>query len=289
VGSLLGRRLELMLMRTGGEQFLAEVAIQPFPYKGDAVFAIFLHDITARKQAERQLAASAEELARSNRDLEQFAYAASHDLQEPLRLVATYCDLLKRRQGDKLDAEGREFVDYALDAAQRMQQLIDGLLDFARVGNRAPAREPTDLNDVVRDALANLELALAECGGRVTFDKLPTVPADRTLLSQLFQNLISNALKFRAERPPRIVIQTLRRGQLWHFAVIDNGIGIDPRHAEKVFDIFRRLHSREQYPGTGIGLALCKRIVERHGGTIWVKSQPDKGSAFHFTLSAKSE
>jgi PAS domain S-box-containing protein len=286
MGSLLGRRLELMLVRTDGEQFLAEVAIQPFPLKGDAVFAIFLHDITDRKRAEKKLAAYAEELARSNRDLEQFAYAASHDLQEPLRLVASYCELLKRRHGGQLGQEGQEFVTYALEGTQRMQQLIDGLLEYARVGSRSQSLEPTDVNEVVRDVLANLELVLTETGARVTFDKLPTLPADRTQLVQLFQNLIANAVKFRAERPPRVVIQTLRRGEMWHFAVIDNGIGIDPRHAEKVFEIFRRLHSRQEYPGTGIGLALCKRIVERHGGQIWLKSQPGKGSAFHFTLPA---
>jgi PAS domain S-box-containing protein len=288
MGSLLGRRLELLLLRTGGEPFLAEVAIQPFPQEGTAVFAIFLHDITERKLAEQQLEANAEELARSNRDLEQFAYAASHDLQEPLRLIAGYCDLLKRRHAEQLDAEGREFVDAAFDASQRMQRLIDGLLDYSRVGSRAQPLEPTDVNLVVRDVLANLELAIEESNARVTFDKLPTVRADRTQLVQLLQNLIGNAIKFRAERPPRVVVQAVRRGDMWHFAVIDNGIGIDPQHIDSVFDIFRRLHGRESYPGTGIGLALCKRIIERHGGKIWAKSQPGKGTAFYFTLPARA-
>lgn len=287
LGSMLGKRLELPLLRASGEEFLAEIAIQPFPLQEQAVFAVFLHDITHRKQAEQKLERYAQELARSNRDLEQFAYAASHDLQEPLRLVATYCDLVQRRHGDQLQQEGREFLAYALEGTQRMQQLIDSLLDYSRVGSRAHALEPVDVNQVLRDVQANLELMLEENGARVTYDKLPTVRADRTQLMQLFQNLISNAIKFRSERPPRVVVQAARQGDVWHFAVIDNGIGVDPRHAEHVFDIFRRLHGRDKYPGTGIGLALCKRIVERHGGSIWLKSQPGKGSAFHFTLSTK--
>ncbi|MEQ8785489.1 MAG: ATP-binding protein [Pirellulaceae bacterium] len=287
LGSLLGKRLELPLKRADGEEFLAETAIQPFPLREKAVFAIFLHDITARKRAEKKLERYTEELARSNRDLEQFAYAASHDLQEPLRLVASYCELIQRRHAAQLDEEGSEFLTYALEGAQRMQQLIDSLLDYSRVGSRAQSVEMVDVNEVLRDVLANLELVLEESGGRVTYDKLPTLPADRTQLLQLLQNLISNALKFRSERPPRVVVQAVRQGELWHFAVIDNGIGVDARHVDAVFEIFRRLHGREQYPGTGIGLALCKRIVERHGGKIWLKSQLGKGSAFHFTLPTR--
>jgi PAS domain S-box-containing protein len=287
LGSLLGKRIELPLKRAGGEEFLAEITIQPFPLHGKAVFAIFLHDITARKRAEQKLERYTDELAASNRDLEQFAYAASHDLQEPLRMVASYCQLIQRHHAEQMDDEGREFLTYALEGAHRMQQLIDSLLDYSRIGSRAQTVEMINVNDVLRDVLANLELMLEESGGRVTYDKLPTLPADRAQLMQLFQNLISNALKFHSERPPRVVVQAARQGEVWHFAVIDNGIGIDARHLEGVFEIFRRLHSREDYPGTGIGLTLCKRIVERHGGKIWVKSQPGKGSAFHFTLPAR--
>ena len=242
-------------------------------------------EITERHTAEENLRKLNEELTRSNRDLEQFAYAASHDLQEPLRMVASYTELLARRYGGQLDEQGHTFITYAIEGATRLKRLIDDLLVYSRVGTAGRQRAPTGARAVVAEALRNLQASLEESGALVTVGDLPTVRADSSQLTQLFQNLVGNAIKFR--RPGealRIVISAENFGEEWRFSVQDNGIGIDPQYADKVFDIFQRLHSREEYPGTGIGLALCKRIVERHGGRIWVESTPGQGATFHFTL-----
>ncbi len=224
-------------------------------------------------------------LKRSNAELERFAYVASHDLQEPLRMVSSYTQLLRRRYQGKLDAEADEFISYAVDGAKRMQALINDLLDYSRVTTRAQPPAPTDSGALVKDLLALVQLQLAETQGQVTIGSLPIVLADASQLRRVFQNLISNGLKFHApERPPRIHVSAARDGAVATFSIRDNGIGIEPQFFDRLFQLFQRLHTREEYPGTGIGLAICKRIIEHHGGRIWVESEPGIGTTFHFTL-----
>ncbi|HEX9154433.1 MAG TPA: ATP-binding protein [Nitrospira sp.] len=225
-----------------------------------------------------------EELARSNRDLEQFAYAASHDLQEPLRMVATYTQLLAERYQGKLDSDADKYIHYAVDGALRMQKLVQDLLTFSRVGRPGMALESIDCNTVLAGALKNLKGAIQESGAVVQHTQLPLVMADSSQLGQVFQNLIGNAIKFHGSAPPVIRVEATRQRKDWVFSVADNGIGISPEHAEDVFVIFRRLHTRADYPGNGIGLSICKKIVEQHGGRIWVESQLGQGSTFKFTL-----
>ena len=240
----------------------------------------------ANAQSVESLLATQAELARSNAELEQFAYVASHDLQEPLRMVASYVGLLERRYRGKLDDDADDFIEFAVDGARRMQALLNGLLDLSRVGTRGREPEPTDSEAVLRDALLNLEQAIGEAGAEVSHDPMPTVLGDRIQLTQLFQNLISNAVKFNASRRPRVAVTARRAGSMWEFRVADNGIGIDPAHFERIFQVFQRLHTRETYAGTGIGLAVCRKIVERHGGTIWIESAKGQGATFCFTLQA---
>jgi signal transduction histidine kinase len=237
----------------------------------------------------RQQAKTAEDLRISNRDLEQFAYIASHDLQEPLRMVANYMQLLERRYKDKLDQDARDFIGFAVDGAVRMQQLIDSLLDYSRLQTRKKPFEPVDLERVVQRVLCDLEGRILETGARITVKPLPHVTGDALQLSLVFQNLISNALKFRAEKSPEIHIAAEEFSNHWKITVRDNGIGIEPEHQERIFKIFQRLHSRAEYPGTGIGLAICRRIIERHGGETGVESEIGKGSTFWFTLPKKGE
>ncbi|HRN51722.1 MAG TPA: ATP-binding protein [Anaerolineales bacterium] len=241
-------------------------------------------DITDQKQMEDNLRKKNIDLQRSNQELEQFAYVASHDLQEPLRMVSSYMQLLEARYKEKLDDDAKEFIDYAVDGAARMQRLIQDLLAFSRVGTRGRDPEAVDAGIALGEALQNLSVRIQENGARVEHGKLPTVFVDRNQLTQVMQNLVGNAIKFRAERQPVIRVSTERRGDFYEFKVADNGVGFDPKHAERIFVIFQRLNSREQYEGTGIGLAICKKIVERHGGRIWVESEPGQGSTFHFTL-----
>jgi signal transduction histidine kinase len=237
-------------------------------------------------QARQALEQSVTELARSNTDLQQFAYVASHDLQEPLRMIASYTQLLAKRYKGQLDADADEFIAYAVDGANRMQRLIQDLLAYARVDTQGQVFAPTSLEAVVGHALDNVRAAVEESRAVVTHDPLPTVMADERQLLQLFQNLLSNALKFRGDQPPRVHVSAEQHDHEWRFAVRDNGIGIDPQYADKIFVIFQRLHNTGEYPGTGIGLAICKKIVERHGGGIWLESQPGQGSTFYFTLPA---
>jgi PAS domain S-box-containing protein len=246
--------------------------------------AHIMRDITARKLAEELLAKKTEELQRSNQELEQFAYVASHDLQEPLRMITSYIQLLAKRYQGKLDKDADEFIGFAVDGATRMQRLISDLLVYSRVGTRGKAFEPTDSYQALAAALDNLQLAVEDCGATVTHDKLPTVMADSSQLTQLFQNLIGNAIKFHGEEKPLVHVSAQQRANEWLFSVHDNGIGIAPENFERIFVIFQRLHSRSEYPGTGIGLAVCKRIVERHGGKIWLESELGKGTQFFFTL-----
>ncbi|QLG60957.1 PAS domain-containing sensor histidine kinase [Halorarum salinum] len=237
-----------------------------------------------RTEYEERLNETVEELRTSNERLEQFAYIASHDLQEPLRMVSSYLQLLERRYRDELDDDAREFIDYAVDGAERMREMIDDLLSYSRVDTKAEPFEPTDSGAVFDRVLGGLRLKIEEEDAEVVRGDLPTVTADDKQLEQVFQNLVSNALKYRGEEPPRIEVDAERRDGAWRFRVSDNGIGIDPVQADRIFDVFDRLHTREEYPGTGIGLALCERIVERHGGRIWVESTVGEGSCFYFTI-----
>jgi PAS domain S-box-containing protein len=241
-------------------------------------------DITATKDAEEKLVEERNLLARSNAELEQFAYVASHDLQEPLRAVASCVQLLKKRYEGKLDARADDFITHAVDGTKRMQALITDLLTYSRVGTHSQPFELVDCECALADVRANLAMAIEESGAVVQHEPLPTVLADASQLAQLFQNLIGNAIKFRADRRPEVRISARQEADAWLFAVSDNGIGIDSHYFDRIFRVFQRLHTRVSYPGTGIGLAICKKIVERHGGRIWIESQPGQGSTFHFTL-----
>jgi signal transduction histidine kinase len=239
-------------------------------------------EVSERKRAEQ-------ELARSNAELEQFAYVASHDLQEPLRMVASYVQLLARRYQGQLGPDADEFIGFAVDGAKRMQALINDLLAYARIGTRGKPFLPVDSEKAARQAADNLALAIEESGARIISRSLPVLEADATQLTQLFQNLFSNAVKFHGDEPPVITVSAEFKEGAWEFTVSDNGIGIDPQYFQHVFRLFQRLHTRTAYPGTGIGLALCKKIVERHGGNIWVESRIGEGSTFHFTIPEREE
>ncbi len=241
-------------------------------------------EIAVRKEAEDEVRETAQELARSNGELEQFAYVASHDLQEPLRMVASYVDLLSQRYKEQLDEKAQRWIGFAVDAATRMKQLINDLLEFSRVSTRGKEFAKVDCDKVFSTVLANLQQVILESGGAVSRGELPAVLGDVVQVTQLFQNLISNAIKYHGPEPPRVSIEAVRQEDVWQFSVCDNGIGIDSQFHERIFVIFQRLHTRTEYAGTGIGLALCKKIVERHGGRIWVESQPGLGATFHFTL-----
>ena len=273
-------------VRKDGSEFLADVIITAIRDEAGALrgFSKVTRDVTERKLAEDRLQATLSELSRSNLELEQFAYVASHDLQEPLRMVASYTQLLAQRYQGELDDKAKKFIDYAVDGAVRMQRLINDLLAYSRVGRQGKAPEATDSRLPLDEALQNLALAIELSGACVVAEELPTVRVDPSQLGQLFQNLIGNALKFRGAEAPMIRISTCDLGPEWRFSVRDNGLGIEAQYAEKVFVIFQRLHTRLEYPGTGIGLAICKRIVERHSGRIWFESEKGQGSTFHFTL-----
>jgi light-regulated signal transduction histidine kinase (bacteriophytochrome) len=245
--------------------------------------AVF-HDITARVRAEQELHRTVDELKRSNAELEQFAYVASHDLQEPLRAMSGMVQLLSRRYRGQLDARADEYIDHAVEAASRMQALIAALLAFSRVDRYTGAPAAVAMEAVLAAALANLQVACRETGAAVTHDPLPSVSGDAAQLTQVLQNLVGNALKFRGEAPPQVHVSAVELPDAWQFSVADNGIGIDPQYFDRIFLIFQRLHVRRDYPGMGIGLALCKKIVERHGGRIWVVSGPGGGATFYFTL-----
>jgi PAS domain S-box-containing protein len=284
-----GERLEnfeTLRVRKDGSTVEVSLTISPIADgRGRLVGASTIaRDITERNEAERELRRSAAELARSNRDLQQFAYVASHDLKEPLRMVTSYLQLLEERYGDRLDAEGKEFCGFAVNGARRMHSLINDLLEYSRVDTQERELKPTESQTVFDHALQNLKTAVEESGAVVTHGDLPRVRADSSQLAQLLQNLIGNAIKFRGEEAPRIHVMAEAQDAWWRFSVADNGIGIDPRYHHRIFQIFQRLHGGRTYPGTGVGLAICQKIVERHGGSIWVESAPGRGSTFFFTL-----
>ncbi|MEG4584045.1 ATP-binding protein [Microcoleus sp. MOSTC5] len=242
-------------------------------------------EISNRQHAESALLKSNQELARSNAELEQFAYVASHDLQAPLATIASYAQLLEKRYKDQLDSQASKFIGNIVQGCTRMQTLIDDLLEYSRVGRSQKPFQLTNCNHAVEQALANLQGAIRETQAVVTYNELPAVMGDISQLVQLFQNLVSNAIKYRHDAPPVVHITACKQEKDWLFSVSDNGIGIATQHQERIFQIFQRLHTQREYSGTGIGLAICQKIVERHGGCIWVDSEPDRGSTFHFTLA----
>jgi signal transduction histidine kinase len=255
----------------------------------DAMRQRIVNELGIVEQARAALEAQALELQRSNAELEQFAYVASHDLQEPLRKVASFCQALERRYHGQLDDRADQYIEFAVDGAKRMQTLINDLLAFSRVGRSGQEHEPVDLNDVVRQAQASLASPIEEARATVSSDPLPVVRGERTLLVSLFQNLIANSVKFRGSEPPVVRVAVAREGENWSFSCSDNGIGIDPAYADRVFVIFQRLHTKEAYPGTGIGLAMCRKIVEYHGGSMWLDPQHAPGAMLRFTLPIAEE
>ena len=256
----------------------------------DAMRRRLLAELEAATDARNQLAETAIELERSNAELEQFAYVASHDLQEPLRKVASFCEMLQQRYADQLDERANQYIDFAVDGAVRMQQLVGDLLSFSRVGRRDDDRVPTDLTRLARAAVGDLQAPIAAAGAEVTVGELPTLPVEPSLMRTVFQNLVANAVKFRApERQPTVELDAELDGDRWIFSCTDNGIGIDAEYADRIFVIFQRLHARDRYPGTGIGLAMCRKIVEHHGGSIWLDTTVAPGTRVCFTLPAPSE
>lgn len=251
---------------------------------GMQMILLAIEDITERRRREKELKKLSDELARSNTDLKDFAYVASHDLKKPLQSIEGFVKLLGRRYKGKLDAKADEFIEYIGSGVKRMQMLIKDLLEYSQIGAKGKKFKPTDCSGVVEKAVGNLQVAIEERNAVVTYDELPTVMIDTPQMISLFQNLIDNAIKFCGKEAPRIHISAERKGDEWVFSIRDNGIGIDPNDSERIFEMFQRLHGRTDYPGTGIGLALCKRIIEGHGGRIWVESKTGKGSTFYFTM-----
>ncbi|WP_179105577.1 sensor histidine kinase [Vreelandella utahensis] len=282
---MMGQGRDLYGMGRDGEEIPIEVGLTPIHMPDGTHVLSAIIDLTYRKQAEEALARQADELARSNAELEQFAYVASHDLQEPLRMVRSYTELMERHLGQDLDEKSAKAMKYVVEGAERMQLLIDDLLLYSRVGRGELDIARVDVNAVVNHVVNLLSVTLTEQpGASITWDELPTVRASESMLVQLFQNLIFNGLKFHGEEPARVHVSCEEKPAEWLFHVQDNGIGIDPQYAERVFQVFQRLHERDRYPGTGIGLAVAKRIVERHGGRIGFESQPGAGTRFHVTL-----
>jgi len=280
---------ELTYIRKDGSRFPAVVSVTALRDAQDAIIGYLLigTDNTARKQAQEEAARYSEGLKRSNEDLQRFAYVASHDLQEPLRTISSFLQLIEKRNRDLLDAESKEFISFAVSGANRLQIMINNLLEYSRLDSRGNPFVRVECGDILRKVIDDFRPEIERSDAIITFDDLPALMADPEQLGRLFQNLLGNALKFRGEEPPRIQVAVRREERNWVFSVRDNGIGIDPKYKDRIFIIFQRLHTMETYAGTGIGLSICKKIVERHGGRIWVESEPGKGSTFCFTIPTK--
>ncbi|HEY9713249.1 MAG TPA: ATP-binding protein [Chroococcales cyanobacterium] len=280
----MGAGRDLYGQRKDGVQIPVEIGLNPIKTsKGNFVIASIV-DITERKLKDEALQRSVLELQRSNDDLQQFAYVCSHDLQEPLRVISNYTQLIERRYKGTLDENADDFIHFIVDATRRMQELINDLLVYSRVQSRAQELRITDCNAALNTAKANLALSIEETKAVITADPLPEVMGDNSQLAQLFQNLLGNAIKFRGPKSPHVEIRVQPHGKYWQFSVKDNGIGFEMKYADRIFVIFQRLHAREDYPGSGIGLAICKKIVERHGGQLDVSSAPNEGTEFTFTI-----
>jgi PAS domain S-box-containing protein len=280
-------RVELFWRREDGTEFPAEVTLSETNVEGNLVVCAAIRDTTERKRGEEAVRRAVEEMTRSNAELEQFAHAASHDLQEPLRTVISVAQLFGMDYSEQLDEQAKRYLSMVVESSKRMQSLLNGLLQYARSGAQQKPFEIVNCGEVCDAAAADLKAAFEQSGAVLTREHLPSVKGDRVQLIQLFQNLLANAIKFRRQLPPRIHVSCERRDQQWVFAVRDNGIGIPHEKFEKIFHLFSRLHGLEHYPGTGIGLAVCRKIVTQHGGRIWVESQPGEGSVFYFSFPAE--
>jgi chemotaxis family two-component system sensor kinase Cph1 len=279
--------VELGILRRGEEPLPVYLESVPFPERetGELFCLTAVLDISARRKSERELALKTQEIERSNGELQQFAYAVSHDLQEPLRMIGSYVQLLARRYEGRLDKDADEFIGFAVDGVQRMNRMIQDLLAYSRIGSRTATPQPVNTAETLKAALANLAAAIEETDAEIIYGDLPKLVADASQMISLFQNLIGNAIKYRKpDVRPRIIIDVKRQGGFWQFSVVDNGIGIDSAHFARLFQLFHRLHDHRDIPGSGVGLAVCKKIVERHGGRIWVESELGHGSFFNFAL-----